>query len=92
MEGFNPPDTLPFESDNLSANWKTWKQDLNFYHAATEDSKEDKVKSSIFLHCIGHKGKEIYNTFIFEPKEHSMIFTKIIEKFDIVYHVKTLLF
>ena len=55
MEGFNPPDTLSFESDNLSANWKRWKQDLNFYLAATEkDSKEDKVKSSIFLHCICH--------------------------------------
>ena len=34
------------------------------------------------LHCVGHKGREIYNTFIFEPAEHSMIFTKIIEKFD----------
>ena len=83
MEGFNPPDTLSFVSDNLSANWTRWKQDLNFYLAATEkDSKGDKVKSSILLHCIGHKGREIYNTFIFEPKEHSMIFTKIIEKFD----------
>ena len=82
MEGFSPPDTLSFESDNLSANWKRWKKDLNFYLAATEkDSKGDKVKSSILLHCIGQKGREIYNTFIFEPKEHSMIFTKIIEKF-----------
>ena len=26
--------------------------------------------------------EEIYNTFIFEPKEHSMIFTKIIKNFD----------
>ena len=79
-EGFNPPDTLSFESDNLSANWKRWKPDLNFYLAATE--KDSKVKSSIFLPCIGHKGREIYNAFIFEPKEHSMNFTKIIEKFD----------
>ena len=47
-----------------------------------KDSNEDKVKSSIFLHCIGHKVRGIYNTFIFEPKKHSMIFTKIIEKFD----------
>ena len=83
MEGFNPPGTLSFESDNLSTNWKRWKQDLNFYIAATKkDSKEDITKSSILLHCIGHKGRKIYNTFIFEPKEHSMIFTKIIEKFD----------
>ena len=83
MEGFNPPDKLSFESGNLSANWKRWKQDLNFYLAATEkDSKGDKVKSSILLHCMGHKGREIYITFIFEPKEHSMSFTKIIEKFD----------
>ena len=83
MEVFSPLDTLSFESDNLSANWKKWKQDLNFYLTTTEKgSKEGKVKSSIFLHCIGHKGREIYNTFIFEPKEHSMIFTKITEKFD----------
>ena len=83
MEGCNPRDTLSFESDNLSAKWKKWKQDLNFYFAATEkDSKGYKVKSSILLHCIGHKGRGIYNTFIFEPKEHNMIFKKIIEKFD----------
>ena len=83
MEGFNPPDAILFESENLSTNWKRWKQDLNFYLAATEkDSKGDKVKSSILLHCIGHKGRESYNTFIFEPKENSVIFTKIIEKFD----------
>ena len=44
MEGFNPPDTLLFESENLSINWKRWKQDLNFYLAATEnDSKGDIV-------------------------------------------------
>ena len=86
MERFNPPDTLPFESDNLSTNWKRWKQDLNFYLAATEKvSKTDKLRSSVLLNCIGHKGREIYKTFIFEPKEHSMIFTKIIEKFEILY-------
>ena len=89
MEGFNPPDTLSFESDNLSGNWKRWKQDLNFYLASTEkDSKRDKVKLSKLLHCIGQKAREIYNTFIFEPKEHSMIFAKL----DIAYHTKTLLF
>ena len=83
MERFSPLDTLSFESHNLSTNWKRWKQDLNFYLAATEkDSEGNKVKSSILLHCIGHKGREIYNTFLVEPREHSMIFTKIIEKFD----------
>ena len=83
MEGFNPPDTLSFESDNLSANWKRWKQNLNFYLPVKEkDSKGDKVKTSILLHSVSHKCREIYNTFIFEPKELSMIFTKIIENFD----------
>ena len=47
-----------------------------------KDSNGDKVELSIWLHCIGHKGREICNTFTFEPKEHSMIFKKIIEKFD----------
>ena len=83
MEGFNPPDTLSFESDKLSANWKRWKQDLKFYFAATEkDLKRDKINLSIMLRCISHKSRETFNTFIFGPKEHIMNFTKIIEKFD----------
>ena len=47
-----------------------------------KDSNGDKVELSILLHCIGHKVREICNTFTFEPKEHSLIFKKIIEKFD----------
>ena len=79
MNGFNPPDTLSFESEKLSANWKRWKQDLKFYFATTEKYlKRDKIDLSIMLHCISHKSRETFNTFIFEPKEHIMNFTKII--------------
>ena len=46
MEGFNPPDTLSSESDNLNANWKRWKQDLNFYLAATEKKTQKETKLS----------------------------------------------
>ena len=36
--------------------------------AATEkDNKGDKLKTSIFLTCIGQKGREIYKTFTSEP-------------------------
>ena len=36
--------------------------------AATEkDTKGDKIKTSIFLKCICQEGREIYETFTFEP-------------------------
>ena len=82
MEGFTPPPQLSFEG-NINENWKRWKQDLDLYLVATEkDKKPDKVKSSILLTCIGPKGREIYNTFIFEPKENCLVIQEIFKHFD----------
>lgn len=82
MDRFTPPEPLRFEG-NISEEWRKWKQELTLYLTATEkDKKSDQVKSSILLTCIGKKGREIYNTFIFDSDEDKMKFKAIVEKFD----------
>ena len=59
------------------------EKELTLYMQATESSgKPDTVKSSILLHCIGSKSREIYNTFTFAEQGDNMKFDKIIKKFD----------
>ena len=53
---------------NVSHSWKLQLKHFDFYLPATEkDTKDDKIKTFIFLTCIGQKGREIYETFTFEP-------------------------
>ena len=83
MEGSHPLETLLPESENFNKNGGKRKKGLIF--CTTTTKKEiigSKVKYSIWLHCKGQKGREIYNTFVFEPKEHCTVFEKMIEKFD----------
>ena len=66
MEQIKPPQALSFDG-NLDREWKIWKRHFNFYLTATEsDGKSDKIKTCIFLSCIGSKGREIYETFEFK--------------------------
>lgn len=82
LNTFTPPGQMQFEG-NLREHWRKWKQELEFYLQATEkDKKDNKVKSSIFLTCIGPQGREIYNTFAFENNEDKMNFDVLIKKFD----------
>ena len=81
MDRLVHPKALVLEG-NLVENWKKWKQDFTIYMTATEyDGKDEKIKSSLLLHCIGEKSREVYHTFNFEDGEE-LIFNKIIEKFD----------
>ena len=50
--------------------------------ATEKDAKSNKIKSSILLHCIGEKGREIYSCFTFESNDDKMKFSKILGKFD----------
>ena len=47
--------------------------------ATGKDTKGDKIKTSIFLRGIGQKGREIYETFNFEPR-HEMKLAPVIHK------------
>ena len=83
MDCLKPPKPLCLDSsNNLAETWKTWKNSFQIFLQATEsDKKNDLVKSSILLHCIGKQCKEIYDTFEFNEGQE-MQFNTIIEKFD----------
>ena len=66
MDNLEPSQVFSFDS-NVSHSWKIWLKHFDFNLAAMEeDTKGDKIKTSIFLTCIGQKGREIYETFTFE--------------------------
>ena len=82
MDFFEPASQLSFE-DNIAERWRSWKQELMLYLTATEkEGKDNKIKTSILLHCIGKQGREIYNTFTWSADGDEMKFGKVIEKFD----------
>ena len=63
MDQLEPPQHFWFEG-NASHTWKLWLKRFSFRLTATEkDNKDDKIKTSMLLTCIGQKGREIYNTF-----------------------------
>ena len=59
MDKSEPPQAFTFDG-NVSHSWKLWLRHFDFILAATEkvkDTKGDKIKTSIFLTCIGQKGR-----------------------------------
>ena len=66
MDKLEPPQSFSFEG-NVSQSWKLWLKHFEFYLTATKkDVKNDKVKTSVLMTCIGQKGREIYETFNFD--------------------------
>ena len=81
MDKLEPDQAFSFDG-NESHSWKLWLKHFDFYLAATEkDTKGDKVKTSIFLTCIGQKGREIYETFTFELGDE-MKLAPVVHKFS----------
>ena len=81
MNKLGPYWAFSFDS-NISHSWQLWLKHFDFYLAATEkDTKGDKMKTSIFLTCIGEKGREIYETFTFEPG-NEMKLAPVLHKFS----------
>ena len=82
MDRFNPPQKLNFRG-NISEHWKIWKQELMLYITGTKKTtKSDEVKSSKLLICIGRRGRQVYNTFVFDDDSMKMNFNYILQQFD----------
>ena len=78
MDRSKPPKPLNLDG-NLLQNLKSWKQDFVLFMTATEyDEKLDNVKSSLLLHCISERARELYNTFNFSTTADSMKLERII--------------
>ena len=82
MDRLTPTKSLIVEG-NLVEKWKRWKQDFTLYLTATEYTKKpNQVKSSLLLHCIEEKDREICNNFKFDYEEDSLVYEKRIEKLE----------
>jgi hypothetical protein len=53
---------MDFDSSNLAATWKRWKQTIKLYMNALMKSKIEEEKYSTFLFLIGDRGRDIFNT------------------------------
>ena len=50
-----------------------------FWAATEKDGKNGKVKTSVVLTCIGQKGTEIYETFIFDNPGDEMKLAPVLQ-------------
>ena len=82
MDKLEPPQHFLFEG-NVSHTWKLWLKQFRFYLTATEkDNKDDKIKTSMLLTCIGQKSREIYETFTFDSADDQMTLEPVLNKFS----------
>ena len=82
MDRLQAPKPLIMEG-NLLQNWKLWKQEFNLFTIATEyTEKPEQVKTSLLLHYIGERAREVYNSFTFQSEAEGLNYTKVVEQFE----------
>ena len=70
MERLNLPENLSLTGRNVAMAWKKWRQRFDIYRVASGlTSQGDPVQTSVFLHSIGPKALDVYNTFVFGTEE-----------------------
>ena len=89
MEGIAPPPKFNMNAVNLNEEWKTFKQEMQFYLVTSEkDSKSNSIKVSFLLHCMGKEAIQVYSTFVFDPVTDNMVYNKVIENMDAYFSPK----
>ena len=84
MDQLKPPKTFVFGNGNVAETWKAWQKSFEFFMVATEsDEKNDKIKTSILLTCIGERGREIYETFDFTDPADKLKLAPVLKMFDL---------
>ena len=84
-----PPKDFNLEAKNLSKEWRNFKQEIEIYLVASEkDDKDDKIKTSLLLNCMGKGALEIFNTFIFVPATNKDVYKEVVDKFDTYFNPK----
>ena len=62
------PTEMNFDSGNLAATWRKWKQTMQLYLNEVMSGKTEEQQYSTFLFVIGERGREIFNTFTWNKK------------------------
>ena len=69
MDNLPPkPREMDFNSSNLAATWKRWRQNMEFYLTAMMRGKTVEEKYSVFLFLIREQGRDIFNTVEWDKK------------------------
>ena len=69
MEHLLPkPTEMNFDSGNLAATWRKWKQTMQLYLNAVMSGKSEEQQYSTFFFIIGERGREMFNTFTWNKK------------------------
>ena len=56
------PREMDFNSSNLTATWKKWRQNMELYLTAMMIGNTEEEKYSMFLFLIGEQERDIFNT------------------------------
>ena len=77
-----PPSNLNLK-ENISENWKTYKQQWRNYAIVTNLSAQtEEYRVALFLHCLGADALRVYNGLPFTTEEDKTNLSKIMEKLD----------
>lgn len=71
----------PMNFDDSGKHWTTWEQRFKIYLLASgKNNESEDIKIALFLHHIGEKGLDIYNSFNLKPEEATL--ENVIKKFE----------
>ncbi|XP_049871001.1 uncharacterized protein LOC126380308 isoform X1 [Pectinophora gossypiella] len=80
LSGMSCPQPM-LMTGNLAQQWKKWVQSFKFYmRASGMDEESDGRKVALFLHVIGEKGVDVFNTF--GKDEDKVKYDELIELFQ----------
>lgn len=80
LSGMSSPQPMVING-NLAQQWKKWVQSFKFYlRASGMDEESDSRKVALFLHVIGEKGVDIFNTF--GKDEDNIKYNELIQLFQ----------
>lgn len=73
---------LPFNLDNVAANWKKFKRAWDNYAVVVRLQQfDEEYKTATFLSAIGEEALEIYEGMTFNPPESSKVLDSVVQKF-----------
>lgn len=80
LTGMSSPQSMAM-SGNIAQQWKKWVQSFKIYlRASGMDEESDGRKVALFLHVIGEKGVDVFNTF--GKDENNIKYDELIELFQ----------
>ena len=82
MNQLKPPETLDFESHDLSHTWRKWKEEVTLYLDLATGKDDTTTKVKLFLYLLGAKGREIQKTMQYTTPEKDRTIEELLKSFD----------